>query len=139
MTGNERLLVLAKALRANAANPQGARFDLGSWMKFPKDSLGELPSIACGTVVCAVGLATLLPELRAEGLAWEISQWNPRNGTPSFRGRTSFNAVTEFFEVSICEADVLFQENHYTPGPTKGAEAELFVAERIEKFVEDRS
>lgn len=144
MTGNERLLVLAAALRTNAANPTGAKFDLGTWMQYPAD---ESPQINCGTVVCAVGLACILPELQAEGLSWVLNHVVEKGaksmsvGHPVYDGLSSFDAVVEFFKMRLDDAEYLFYDTNYKKEglPTIGAAAELAVAERIEKFVADRS
>lgn len=144
LTGNQRLLVLAAALRANAANPTGAKFDLATWMIYPQR---KGPTIDCGTVVCAVGLACIVPELKAEGLSWSFNYELTRDpakaaGQPTFEGRIGFPAVINFFELSsMTDAEHLFVDVNYVHDrlPTVGAAAELAVAERIEEFVAARS
>lgn len=128
MTPIERRLFLAEALEKNARDPNGMRFDLSVWIDGYDDG-DNLPSrsqdyaLDCGTVGCAVGLAMLLPEFRAEGLMIV-------NISPFFENRSQWSAVAKFFGVSIEEAQHLFSVNAYD-GPTRGADAEFAVAKRL--------
>lgn len=130
MNGRERLAVLADALEANAANPTGMKFDLGVWLD-PGDTL---PTMNCGTVGCAVGLAMLLPALQAEGLGGQLSVWNGKPA-PKFESNFGWDAVTRFFDLGYIPSTHLFDAAEYKDGPTHGAEAELRVAKRIREYL----
>lgn len=151
-----RMEHLRDLLRADAANPTGVRFDLGGWLAqadpdYPRESRvnyelveGSLtklkdpaPSMSCSTFACALGLACLDPEFQAQGLhymvraklggvhAWMI---------PAFEDHAEFNAGAAFFGISYEDAQYLFDPDCYDGTPVE-AEGELFVAKRIDDFI----
>lgn len=134
MTPDERMLTLADLLDANAANEKGAKFDLSDW---GSNASGNIFPIDCGTTVCAIGLGCLSPVLQKEGLKYETSgiRFFPR-----FDGRGGIGAINIFFGLRGMEFDDLFQPEcaQRRGDPTKGADAERRVAQRIRKFVAAR-
>lgn len=145
MTPDERLLVLAGALEANAKNPKGMRFDLDTWLEGPGTPWytpwGSLPEPArnCGTVGCAVGLAMLIPALQADGLNQLHSNPRRRGRWPEFGFDKEWAAVEKFFGLNEEESKKLFRSDRYpVNSPTKGAAAEVMVAERIRSVVANR-
>jgi len=73
-------------------------FDLSVWL--------------CGTAACAGGFASLHPVFRALGLG---TSYDPELGdeVPTFRGRTGFNAIQDFFELTFADAGDLFSAEAY--------------------------
>lgn len=139
MTSDERLEFLAGALERNAANPQGMRFSLTTWlMKWLEGKPESVPSMDCGTVGCAVGLAMLLPEFQAEGLAMHPMSFGDDRWVPEYFGYHRFSAVTAFFNLTDTEAEYLFHVTSYPSGKRRGVEGELAVAARIREFLAKR-
>lgn len=153
----ERLTHLRDLLRADAANPQGVRFDLGVWAspragdpsyRLASDPIyitHELrdvevvnaPTMSCDTFACALGLACLDPVFQAQGLRFTVS---PRgNGQsawmiPTFGTDDTFAAGAAFFDIDIDDSEYLFDPSCYD-GTPKEAEGELFVAQRVDDFL----
>lgn len=102
MTGPERLKVLADWLESDAV--PDARFDMRDW------------EMGCGTAYCAAGWAAQCPELAAEGLRMS-------EGNPTFVGRWSWSAVSEFFALPAFDTNHLFDPCCYDSyGTTTKAE-----------------
>lgn len=130
MTPTERLLFLADALEADAANENGMRFDLGCWLMAQEHFTDEeLPPRSCGTIGCAMGLACLLPEFQALGLKVRPS------GAPWYRDKSEFDAAASFFDIPRGDATFLFSGDRYEDLPTREAAGELAVANRIRQYV----
>lgn len=139
MTPDERLEFLAGALERNAANPQGMRFSLSTWlMKWVEGQPESVPSMDCGTVGCAIGLAMLLPEFQAEGLEMAPMCFGYDRWVPNYCGYTRFSAVTAFFSIRHMEAEYLFHVAGYPRGKQRGVDGELAVAARIREFLAKR-
>lgn len=140
--GNERLLRLADLLEADAANPKGVKFDLGSWAERPRAVLfpRQIKKLDCNTQACAVGLACLSGAFTADGLSWKPMA-GENNIEPMFAGLEGYVAVMEFFDLDRGEAFHLFDMSHYTRDrlPSIGAEAERAVAVRIRELVAQRA
>jgi hypothetical protein len=134
----DRLLKLAGLLEADAANPKGLKFDLGTWGETPspKDEIG----ISCGTIACAMGLAVLSGEFEKYGLfngAVSSKHWILPKMDET--GDTGFWAAAELFDIGYADAEHLFKHGAYPDNcPTTGAEGERAVATRIREFVADR-
>jgi len=88
----ERLLLLAEFLETKVPED---RFDyttvVGSNWKYALD-------LSCGTVACALGWATQIPELAAEGLTLQLLLEN----------RSMFIKAMQVFNISELDADLLF-------------------------------
>lgn len=126
------LLKLADMLEADAANPEGIKFDLRSWIR-PSDLTYEayenLP-MNCGTTACAMGLAALSGQF--EGLSY-TGAGNVAYRVSVTETKYGFDAVEVLFDVSFETAAKLFSKTYY---PVRlGAEAELLVAKRIRTLV----
>lgn len=146
----ERLLKLADLLEADAANPEGIKFDLSFWGADAqysgadwdtKEALqgqgvglkpGRAIPVNCGTAACAVGLAAISGVFADEGLGYKLTC----NGelSPMFDENESWDAVYDFFGLTEEQATSLFSDASYTV--KRGAEAELAVATRIRRFVD---
>lgn len=136
----ERLLKLAELLEADAAKPDGIKFDLDVWaipaevlnapFKRPHFKSSIIP-LDCGTTACAVGLAAISGVFKDEGLAYTLD-----NGDllPTFGHKVGFCAAEAFFELTFDQGNNLFSSEGYT-GSTRGAKGELKVAAKIREFV----
>lgn len=161
----ERLTMLSNLLKADAANPKGAQFDLGSWSA-PTDDLNagawqtrelnldadlaertpdgnyfllpqeNLPKVTCGTTACAMGLAMISKQFEQFGLK------------TVFYNRSDKSIVllpscgdAEGFDAAanLFGIDVEDAQYLFDPdsydGTPKEAEGELLVAQRIDDFV----
>lgn len=139
------------ALRANAANPRGAKFDLSVWARpdtiegdrtliqnylgeqarWRAEADGQVP-VNCGTVVCAVGLFAIDGIFKDEGLGYKIDPHGML--LPVFKDYIAFHAAAALFGISYEDSRYLFDPECYYSTP-RGAEGELFVADRIERFI----
>lgn len=142
--GAERLMRLHDLLVADAANPEGVRFDLGVWaVPFVENEEEDeadpnwVPRVSCGTAACAVGLACVSGEFAKDGL---VGQMGYDSIYPAFDDYRHWPAVKLFFGLNDDEATFLFTEHVYECDdlPTKGSEAELVVADRIKNFVTEK-
>lgn len=93
----------------------------------------------CGTAACAVGWATAIPELRAEGLKlyWNGIGWVPGFGKrPALSGDADdfafvgFHEAARFFGLTIKESERLFSPDSYTEHPSPAT-----VASEIRSFL----
>jgi hypothetical protein len=121
----KRLLRLASWLERIAKNPPKTRkFNLSRWCRrLPKyERTGRFSK--CGTVCCAVGEASLIPEFKQAGFRIPYK-------VPKFEGRAGWEAVERFFGLSYHDATYLFMEDSYVgrTGPDR-------VAARIREFVQ---
>lgn len=148
----ERLPRMSGLLRADAANPTGVKFDLGTWAEPADNSICVLKAwsteqgfkvpLDCGTKACAFGLGAISGEFAAEGLSYVIgdgSQMPTGTLTPTLtrEGRptlTHFYAAAELFDISLSDARYFFDPDCYS-GVPKEAEGELMVADRIDAYV----
>lgn len=161
----ERLTMMIDLLRADAANPQGVRFDLATWAS-PADGgiapgaaweLGEevvtaarihgdgyvmgdakVIPMSCDTFACAFGLAALDPGFRALGLDYRF--------VPLHHGQSRGAMIPTYDDSDgMGAAAKLFEIEHedarYFFEPEcyrkipREAEGELLVAQRIEDFI----
>jgi hypothetical protein len=135
----ERLTILRDALKADAANPKGVKFDLSSWAKTPLDAK---PTTTCNTYACAVGLACLTPALQAQGLELVTDEYASQGLSdkiyfePLYDGVRGFDAAEAFFDLSRRAAAALFDPCFYEEGHT-GADAEMEVVNRIDELIEN--
>lgn len=142
----ERLLKLADLLEADAANPNGLKFDLGYWgidaRQAEADSYekkqelqdlghcftkGQPVPVDCGTAACAVGLAALSGAFAPEGFTYQLTSMG--DVEPVYEEDTTWGAVERFFDLTDAQSTRLFMSSSYPE--SKGAVAELAVAKRI--------
>ena len=88
-TGAKRLIKLADFLRDNVKPEQ---FDIDGWGYQSDKNACDLGG-HCGTVGCAAGWATRIPEFRRAGFRSDT----PKSFTPHYKGYDSFSAVDQFF------------------------------------------
>lgn len=147
----ERLKALSNLLRADAANPKGAKFDLAAWSGYDdghgnnnhnyvldrKGKPTKTPTMSCDTFVCALGLAALDPEFNKAGLNFTVMP-RQRGDTawmvPEFNGSTGMEAGALFFEISVNDSQYLFDPSCYDHA-IEEAEGELIVAERVDNLI----
>lgn len=140
MLQTSRLLKLADLLEADAANPQGMRFDIGWWGTRtdagPYDILTAIP-VDCGTVGCAIGLACISGVFKEEGFDFNptAKRRDGNNIIPTYGHLRNFDAVNAFFEMSDDLSKRLFYHSYYPEDLRRGAEAERAVAARIRQAV----
>lgn len=160
----DRLLKLVDLLERDAKNPEGVRFDLGTWaapsekferfrgIYFAADDLGvdgdegrsnvpvspdKLPKVSCGTTACALGLAMLSGEFAEWGLGGsaDVEGSGDVQLNPSCNGEYGFAAGAELFGISEADSMYLFDPPSYGDDTPREAEGELLVAQRIRDFV----
>jgi len=132
------LNMLECLLREDASNKTGARFDLRKWIA-PYSEQGEgdtkrekwKPALDCGTAACAIGLAMMHPWFNERGFHFNL------HNIPAYTNENNltyvqWNAICEFFDIYLHEAEYLFSANNY--GRHMGTYAEISVADRIRKF-----
>lgn len=135
------LLKLADLLEADAAKPDGIKFDLRAWaydanVGTPEENMlspGQDVTLNCNTAACAMGLAALSGIFKEEGLTWEINLYN--NMGIRYEGWANYDAAAKLFDIGSGSACYLFCPDEYPLEMRKGAEAERFVAKRIREFV----
>lgn len=141
--GLSRLSRLAKLLRQDAANPEGVKFDLGTWgFENNPVSLYELkdeynsyiPKVSCGTTACAIGLAVVSGIFAKDGL--KNAALYTHKITPGYKNKRSFEAVQIFFGITNRQAANFFVAS--VNGEYQGAKAEIGVAKKIERFVREK-
>lgn len=144
------LLKGAELLEADAVNPEGIKFNLGTWAADARIDLGTayrnasqyeykedaaIP-VNCETQGCAFGLFAVSGTFKDEGLSYTISAGKLR---PVLKqGRFTFldwEAVVTLFDIGIGDAWRLFSAEYYPGDQRKGATAELAVAGRIRSLV----
>ncbi len=146
----QRLTELRDLLRADAANPVGVKFDLGSWAAHSALSshaswhfdivdgkVVKPPTMSCDTFACALGLACLHPAFQAQGLNFDTHFEGFQNTAvmiPQFEGHDAFEAGARFFDISQGDSEYLFDPDHYD-GTPREAEGELFVAQRVDDLI----
>lgn len=107
--GKTRLALLAQFLR----NIPEDRFCLATWADH------DFTEDVCGTTACACGWATTI-----------FDDLELANHIIRYKGSDSWLAVSDFFELSIVEAEELFNsDNYYIKATPK------MVAEKIHKFL----
>jgi hypothetical protein len=118
MTPRERLLFLQDALRSPM--PPGLRFRMNTW----RANLPPGEPDGCGTAACALGYATMLPALAAEGLTWHDTRFM---GVVTFGDHVSYGAGEIFFGLDEGQSEYLFDpwaydcdEGEITPADVAG-------------------
>lgn len=79
--------------------PPFAKLDMNNWRK---------DGFICGTSCCAVGWGATMPEFAALGLRIAM---DGRSGFPYYAGKTQWEAVFKFFDISRDHAQHLFGIN----------------------------
>lgn len=161
----ERLRRLETLLRADAANPTGVKFDLGSWAE-PDASLRDCDPVglvtttdygklywnigaehdlkpvipmSCQTHACALGLAALDPDFKKDGLDYRFVPASRDYAfgmmVPTFEGEEGMHAGARFFGISYSDSRYLFEPDCYEDCPRE-AEGELFVAARVADLID---
>jgi hypothetical protein len=135
----ERLLKLADLLEADANNEKGVSFDLTAWARKRVGStgefsncsfdIGEVVPVDCSTAACAWGLAAISGKFAADGVGYRVSIIGVL--TPTFDGKTDYEAAETFFEIGYRQTAFLFDPEYYPETKLKGRDGELFVAQRI--------
>lgn len=85
----------------------------------------------CGTVACAVGWATAIPEFRKAGLRLFCDSELCHNAYPSFEDTRGWGAVKAFFDLEYDDAYYLFDPEYYP----KSHKHKSYVIRRIRAFV----
>lgn len=114
----DRLLHLADELDKSDTR-EDFKFDFNGWRY-------ENPYFFCGTIGCAMGLATMLPEFQQLGLSFGSY------GSPKFNGKTSHDAIAAFFDITFAQSRCLFDPTYSGLGFKATAKQ---VAQHIRQFV----
>lgn len=142
-----RLLKLADLLEADASNRKGLKFDLGVVAE-PSDLKSKAPAVDCGTTACAMGLAAVSKVFKRAGLGFKVGQYDEAEvdfgSTGTWYLKVTMHgeicgyddAAVALFDISVTEADFLFNPSSYVAPTPRGAKGERIVARRIRKFVE---
>lgn len=136
-----RLLKLAaylEALPQKYKKPPSRRktlpgFDMGKWIGTAAGrqlgAFGGRDAPECGTLACAIGHATRIPEFRA--LGFKLHMHGKSLGWPEYKQSTCFYAVAAFFGTTYEEASALFS-------PSVGRHSPTEVAQSLRHFVKTR-
>lgn len=131
---NERLLKLADLLEADAAKPDGIKFNMHVVISPAEEAnnwpVGSVVKLDCGTQGCAMGLAALSGQF--PGLSYSVTEFGIET---VLNGEwVDFDhAACEVFDLEEHEADFLFLPGKYCEAV--GAAAEREVATRIRDLV----
>jgi hypothetical protein len=142
----DRLERLAALLERDAANPEGVQFDLGFWIApadRPRRGFETRPDkveVSCNTQACAMGLAAISGEFKAEGLDYKVDPYAhwliPTITPPGEREYAGFEAASVLLGIPYEAAQYLFDPDFYdSDEPTTAAEGERHVAQRIRDFI----
>lgn len=131
----DRLLRLARLLRADAKRKTGIKFDMTTYCTTDQD---DEPGVDCGTRACALGLAALSNEFKAEGLRYKVVYQILNPGTKtlqfSYRGDHMEDddcaVAAKIFDIPERIANWLFG---CEASSDRGAKAEVEMAGIIEK------
>lgn len=131
----ERLAVL---LEADANNPEGIKFNLGTWGELADGHPIEFQprlEVNCGTTGCALGLAALSGAFKDEGLKAKIGYFAiiPQFWDGDKFVADGFSSAVALFDISLRQAKQLFDPDFYRK--TIGREAELEVVSRIRHLI----
>jgi len=133
------LTILMVELMKNAANPEGAKFDLRHWY----DSIDGKKPISCGTTACAFGLAALIPAFKKLGLKHDnfvpyilVAKLPKGLDKNLYKQGGKFRlealrAASVFFGITPAQAGSLFLDCNYSTQDWRGARGERAVAARI--------
>jgi len=138
----ERLLRLAKLLRADARRKGGIKFDINIFCA-TKD-IETKPSTSCGTRACALGLAALSDEFKREGLGYKVDPYFSYESGKIINGivflykgkgfgGNEMRVASLVFDIPEDVASWLFSGEAPTRTNGEGAKAEIEMAEIIEK------
>jgi len=125
----KRLLKLADMLEADAKNPEGIRFDLGTWGMI----YDRAKPASCGTTACAMGFAAISGQFERAGLAYHYASMV---FLFHFKGKNmnGYEAAQNLFSINYDTATRLFSPTAYPNSQIEGAEGERAVARRIRKL-----
>jgi len=140
----KRLLKLADLLEADADNPEGIKFNMGTWGQAEE---GTKLALSCGTEACAMGVAALSKAFHKQGLRYKttkIIEYDRRGKVhhiveleiyhvDALHDDDPILAAAHLFGISQNEANKLFMPSG--DSPNKGKRAEKKVASKIRAFV----
>ena len=129
-----------RTLYAMLAGIPSERIDLAFWRSDQNSSQPSKILHTCGTTACAIGYATAYPPFVKEGFRW-LDSW----GVPTYKNKTSFDAVEAFFDLTYPQARQLFSDStadsqgigkeDWAFPPHKPATAKRAVLARIRNFL----
>lgn len=125
-----RLTVLRNYLRDKVP---ADRFNLSTWVGTNSAPWKGADDLSCGTVACAVGWGTTIPEFQKAGL--KLVRRDPDDGVVGairYGDVSSFHAVSKFFDISPEQVNYLFYARYYMEG-TETSKDE--VVSRISSFL----
>lgn len=127
----ERLAILLENYRESS----GPRFDLGSWgtSELRRGGFLWLRKHTCNTAACAVGLACISGVFRSDGL---LHAYDDLGLYPIFDGASEWDAVRDFFDLTIRQGFRLFDKDEYRVW--YGEEGARAVARRIRSMIAPR-
>lgn len=135
---SERLLKLADLLEADAARPEGIKFDLGIVIK-PEGPINDdekVVKVDCGTHACAMGLAVISRAFTDAGLDYVIDHvWETIDIQINGESQEWDEAAGKIFGLAENEVEFLFTTQGYPGEAMAGADAERQVAQRIRELV----
>lgn len=150
------LLRGAELLEADALNPEGIQFNLGTWATDARINLAtgyrtkdaiqydykkeQAIPVNCRTQACAFGLFAISGAFKDEGLSYVITEGKLRPMlTVGSHTHTDWDAVITLFDISVGYSWRLFSAEFYKKDQRQGATAELAVAARIRQLVANDS
>jgi len=146
------LLRGANLLEEDALNPEGIKFNLGTWAADAKIDLAagyrtpdarqfdyhedQVVPVNCGTQACAFGLFAISGAFKDEGLSYAIydGKLQPvlKVGSQTY---LNWDAVAILFDIGQEKGWQLFSADFYDQDLRKGAAAEIAVATRMREMV----
>ncbi len=114
---NRERLERAATLLEGLPPEKAAAFDIDTWVSQKAAAQGSVVMIECGSTACAIGYCGLDPWFQEQGL-WLVSEDIPDSKgkffvQPRYHGRSGFDAIEDFFNISRELAECLFHPDGY--------------------------
>ena len=121
--------------RLKSVKPE--RFDLGNWAGSNLIPWQGRDDLSCGTIACAIGWATTIPEFRAAGFCLKKHSWLENQAEIHYQHNgedlKEFDAVAAFLDIDNRDAEYLFHPDEYID--QYGDELEITGLEGIENVI----
>lgn len=128
----ERMTILRDHLRDNVKDE---KFNLATWAGNDNCPWAGKQDLSCGTTACAMGHAVTIPSFQELGLRLEPfqSKYATQFGRIAFDGKFDFDAAAAFMDISLEEAEYLFDPGQY---PNDEDTSRLEVVGRLTEVLE---
>ena len=106
-------IVYLKLLEAKLRTVSQDQFDMNTWCGSAAHPWEGKEDLSCGTVACALGHATTIPEFKALGLRLVIDDANSGMGFIKYGYLTSYLAAAKLFDITVDQSMHLFSGVSY--------------------------